>query len=525
MATWRAIVEFLGRPGIRHLAAAAFSVAVFLLALAILHRALGRFDLHQVLAIAAGYPASTLVAALLLALASYGALGGFDWLGLHHIRRSLPVPWTLLISFVSHAVSHNAGFAILTGGSVRLRMYSAFGLGMADVGSIVAFAGMSFGLGVGSLASLAFIAEGGRIAPLLHLPEALVIGLGWCGLALLAAYFGWTALARRPIALGRWRLATPSVPLALGQILVAGVDLALVAGSLYVLLPMEGTGIGYFAFVGLYVVATTAGTLSHVPGGLGVFEGALTFLIPAPPHEILAALLVFRVFYNLVPLILAALVLAVFELVQRYHRRPQPAWADSLGPALASLLVFASGVVLLWSGSAEPAQLPAWLAEPGHLLSGALGGLMLVLPWGLMRQRRWSHRLAVATLAGGAVLALVRGPDWVVTAFLAFAAAALVAAAPLFPHPRGGDPRMSLAWLGGAGAVIFGGAWLTWHGDPHALRLFSFAPDFEAGRAMRALVMAAATAIAAAWGLRIRHRERPARYTATGNADTIPGES
>jgi phosphatidylglycerol lysyltransferase len=468
----------LGRLGIRRWAAGAFSVAVFVLAMAVLHRALGRVDLHQVLATAAGFPAPKLVGGLLLALASYGALGGFDWLGLHHVRRQLPVGSTLLISFVSHAVSHNAGFAVLTGGSVRLRMYATFGLGLAEVGGIVAFAGLSFGLGLATLASAAFITEGQRLAPLLHLPPELLNGLGWIGTLFLAGYFLWTSMARRPLAIGHWRLATPSLPLALGQVTVAAADLSLVAGALYLLLPMEGTGIGYPAFVGLYVVATTAGTLSHVPGGLGVFEGALTLLLPAPAADILAALLVFRVFYNLLPLVLAALVLAVFEVVQRYRHAAPPAWVVGLGPPLAALLAFACALALLFPAPPPVAAgVPYWLTELARLLSGAAAGVLLALPWALTRQERWAYRLAMAVLGGAAVLALVRGPDWIVAAIPAFSAAALSAAAPLFLAREGMQRAIPWSWAGAAAALMAAAAALSWWsgGHPYALRVVAVA--------------------------------------------------
>lgn len=471
MTVWRSVAARLTQPAVRRWAAGAFSIAVFLLALVVLHRALGRVDVHQVVGIAAGYPGPVLAGALLLALASYVALGGFDWLGLHHVRRPLPVASTLLISFVSHAVSHNAGFAVLTGGSVRLRMYGTLGLGIAEVGGIVAFAGLSFGLGVAALASAAFIAEGGRLAPLLHLPGGLVTGLGWCGAALLGAYFLWTAVARKPLAIGRWRLATPSLPLAIGQITVAAADLALVAGALYLLLPMDGTGIGYPAFVGLYVVATTAGTLSHVPGGLGVFEGALTLLVPAPAADILAALLVFRVFYNLVPLVLAALVLTVFELLQRYRHTEPPAWVVGLGPPLAALLAFACAVMLLLPG-VPGAAAPLWLSETAGLLSGAIAGVLLALPWGLTRQASSAYRMALVALALASALALVRGPDWIVAAVPAFSAAALSSAAPLFSRGQDDERAIPWPWIGAAAAVMAGTAWLAWRtgGHPYALR-------------------------------------------------------
>ncbi|MBC7905828.1 MAG: lysylphosphatidylglycerol synthetase family protein [Rhodospirillaceae bacterium] len=500
----RGIVKTLSRPSVRKTAAAIFSVAVFLLALWVLHRTLGRFDIDQVVATAKGYPAGTLVAALLLALGSYVALSGFDWLGLRHVGRPVPVGWTMLISFVSHAVSHNAGFAVLTGGSIRLRMYSTFGLGMAEVGGVIAFAGLTFALGVSALAATAFITEGARVAPLLRLPVGLITGLGVLLAAILALYFAWTALAKRSVAVGMWRLATPSVSLAVGQILIAAADLALVAGALYLLLPLRDSGLSYPAFIGIYVVSTIAGTISHVPGGLGVFEGALVLLLPGIPAEtILAALLVFRVFYNLLPLVLAALVLAVFELVQRRRHTPEPEWVAGLGPALAALLVFGCGAVLLVTGAVSPpAGLPIWLAEPAHLLSGAVAAVLLMLSWGLLRRADWSHRFAMPALALGAVLALMRGPDWLTAAFLAGSTAILAAAGPLFRQDGETWDSLPLGWLGAAGAVVAGAAWLTWHGDTQALKLLSFAINDEGARAMRSNLVAVLALLTAAWEAR-----------------------
>lgn len=504
VAELRTIIKVLNRPSLRKWVAGVFSVAVFVLALWILHRTLGRFDMDQVMATARGYAAGTLVAALLLALGSYVALSGFDWLGLHHVGRPVPVGWTMLISFVSHAVSHNAGFAVLTGGSVRLRMYSTFGLGVAEVGGVIAFAGLSFALGVAALASAAFIAEGARVAPLLRLPTALITGLGIAMAAILMLYLAWTILAKRSLAVGMWRLATPSVRLALGQIVVAAIDLALVAGALYLLLPLHLSDLSYPAFIGIYVVATIAGTISHVPGGLGVFEGALVLLLPDIPAEaILAALLVFRVFYNLLPLVLAALVLAVFELVQRRRHAPEPEWIAGLGPALAALLVFGCGTVLLLTGAASPpAGLPVWLAEPAHLLSGAVAALLLVLSWGLLRQADWSHRIAMPTLGLGVVFALMRGPDWLTAAFLAGSTAILAAAGPLFRRSEEDWNSLPSGWLGAAGAVIAGAVWLTWHGDSQALRMLSFTTADEGARAMRSNLVAVLSLLTAAWEAR-----------------------
>ncbi|MEW5730041.1 MAG: lysylphosphatidylglycerol synthase domain-containing protein, partial [Pseudomonadota bacterium] len=347
------VLAVLRRSSVRKALAGAFSVGIFVLALWVLHRAVGRFDLAEVTATARSYGGGTLVAALLFALGSYAALSGFDWLGLLHIRRPLGGGWAALISFVSHSISHNAGFAILTGGGVRLRMYSAFGLGVGEVAAVIAFAGLSFALGAVALGAAAFVTESAKVAALLRLPEAAVAGIGWAAAAVLAVYLAWTGLARRPLAVGLWKVATPTLGMSLAQMAVAALDLALVAAALYVLLPLET--VSYPAFVGLYVVATLAGTISHVPGGLGVFEGALVLLLPElQPEPLLAALLVFRVFYNLLPLVLGALVLAVFELVHRRRHTEEPTWVRLLGPPMGAVLAFAAGTVLLVTGAVSP---------------------------------------------------------------------------------------------------------------------------------------------------------------------------
>jgi phosphatidylglycerol lysyltransferase len=503
VALSRRILAALQRPATIKVLAGAGSVVIFTLALWVLHRTIGRFDAAEVMSAARAYPGWVLAAAVLLTLASYISLSGFDWLGLKHVRCRVPLGWAMLISFVSHAVSHNAGFAVLTGGSVRLRMYASFGLGVVEVAGVVAFAGLSFALGVATLASLAFLTDAPTVAPMLRLPVPMVTGFGAAIAGLVVLYLGWTVLGHHPLAIGNWRLATPSLPLALGQILIAAADLSLVAGALYLLLPLDPSLVSYPAFVGIYVVATVAGTISHVPGGLGVFEGALLLLLPElSGSAVLAAMLMFRVFYNLLPLLLAACVLLTYELIQRRRHAPEPLWLRNFGPAVAALLTFAGGTVLLVTGAVSPpAAMPRWIAEPAHLLSGAVAAVLLGVSWGVLRQAQWAYRVAMAALAVGALASLGRGPDWQSAAVLAATAAVLVAAAPLFGAVEYPSARLPWNWLGAAGAVVAGAVWLTWHSDAHAFHLLSFRSSDEGARAMRGNL----TAILALGAAVVRH--------------------
>ncbi|MCW8140897.1 MAG: hypothetical protein KIT58_18500 [Planctomycetota bacterium] len=73
-------------------------------------------------------------------------------------------------------------------------------------------------------------------------------------------------------------------------------------------------------------MAQGLGVLSHVPGGLGVFEGAvLALLTPyVPAHTVLGALLAYRVIYHVIPFLLAVALLAAFELRPRARSAPSP---------------------------------------------------------------------------------------------------------------------------------------------------------------------------------------------------------
>jgi glycosyltransferase 2 family protein len=63
------------------------------------------------------------------------------------------------------------------------------------------------------------------------------------------------------------------------------------------------------------VIANTTALVSHVPGGLGVIESVVMYLLPQA--DLIGSLLVFRFVYFLVPLGLGATLLAVSEIVLR----------------------------------------------------------------------------------------------------------------------------------------------------------------------------------------------------------------
>jgi uncharacterized membrane protein YbhN (UPF0104 family) len=123
-----------------------------------------------------------------------------------------------------------------------------------------------------------------------------------------------SAIHRKPFKFFRWHIPLPPLKLTLYQIVIACGDLLVAAAVFYsVLPPVEG---GYVKVLGVFMLAFVAGVLTHVPGGYGVFEAFIMYFLPSSPAQepaIFAAILAFRVIYNWVPLLTAAIMLGCNE--------------------------------------------------------------------------------------------------------------------------------------------------------------------------------------------------------------------
>lgn len=294
------------------------TLVIFCLAVVVLVREFAHVSPRAVLASLAAMPVWRVLAALALTAANYLCLTGYDVLALRYVRRRLRMRDVLFASFAAFAFSNNVGFQLLSGGSIRYRLYSRFGLAPGVIGMIVVFCAIAYALGVIAVTGLLALFEPAEIATLLHLPQT-IISLG--GLVLLAVILVYLALAvrRQPLRFGRFHLHSPSFPLALAQVVLASVDAVLAATVMYVLLP-AGFGIGYAQFLAVYLIAATASVVSLVPGGLGVFETAITLLtVPTGKAAMIGVFLALRLIYFILPLVVAMLGFLLHE----WRRRPR----------------------------------------------------------------------------------------------------------------------------------------------------------------------------------------------------------
>jgi len=265
-----------------------------------------------------------LLLALGLTILSYLVLTVYDILACYQIHQRLPYLKIILAAFLSHAISNSVGFAVLTGSTVRYRLYSNWGLSVAKIAQVIAFSNLSFWLGLFAIGGIGFIIEPLTIPKLLHLPFTSAHPLGWIFLTLVACYILGSFRLKQPLKIFSWRLGFPSPKLALMQLVIASADWMLAAGVLYVLL-IGISNLSYSVFFSIYLLAQIAGIISHVPGGLGVFETVILWFEADNNNlaTVFGILLTYRLIYYLLPLGIAIILLVLYELYQRFKLHKQ----------------------------------------------------------------------------------------------------------------------------------------------------------------------------------------------------------
>lgn len=295
-------------PWFRRIASALF--LLFVAALLVLQARHIEWD--KVLTSLEDYPVSASWGAVLLAFASFALYGCYDLLGRSYTGHKLGAGAVMTTAAVSYGFTLNLG-SLVGGIATRLRLYTRLGLQLGDINRIISFSMLTNWLGYTLLAGLVFsiwppvLPDGWKIDTL---------GLRLIGFALLAlalAYFVMCAMARtRKRQVRGHEIELPSARLAALQLATGAANWLVMSGIIFILLQHR---IDYFTVVGVLLLAAIAGVIVRVPANLGVLEAVFVALLSSqmPQHEILAALVAYRVVYYLVPLALATVTYVVLE--------------------------------------------------------------------------------------------------------------------------------------------------------------------------------------------------------------------
>ena len=125
----------------------------------------------------------------------------------------------------------------------------------------------------------------------------------------------------QPLSIGKFHIHYPRRDVVIRQLIAAPMEIAAAASIIYFALPPEHNP-GFIVVLAIFVVSFSLALVSHAPGGLGVLE--VTFLAglsDVPETDVLAALLVFRILYLLIPFAIAIVLVLLFEQSALWRRR------------------------------------------------------------------------------------------------------------------------------------------------------------------------------------------------------------
>jgi uncharacterized membrane protein YbhN (UPF0104 family) len=313
------------------------SVAIAGLAAYVLYTTFQRISFADVLANVRAIAAGTLGLAAACAAGAFTVLAAYEVAVVRYVKHGIGRAKPVITALIAFPLGHAMGQTLLSGSALRYRMYAPAGFSAMEVGATVLLCGMPYVLAFGLLLDLALVFGADALAPLFRISSEWLFLLGCIGLVKDAGYLLFVWRRKKPIRLGGWAVNVPTLRMTVLQLVVGVTDIVLISSVLYLLLP-ESADIALLPFIAVYLASILVGVVSHVPAGLGVLESMLLLLLPhVPPEQLLASVLLYRVIYEVIPLVIALGIWGTYELMandgaRKRLLRPAGAQHPPLGP-------------------------------------------------------------------------------------------------------------------------------------------------------------------------------------------------
>lgn len=419
------------------------ALGVFVFLLYLVFDKLSNFEYKDVIKTVKRMPPYASALAIVFTFLSYAVMSGYDWIGQRYVGRTVSFAKTSLVSFYSYALGLNVGVSWLSSSAVRFRMYQGWGFQPAEIGKLIAFASVSFWVGLAALSGVALCFSNLSFQGEYPIPDYLVKPVGGIICLMTLAYLAACFFCKGEVKIWDKTFSFPSLKVGISQFVLAAADLLFASAALYVLIP--DPDLGFVMFLGVYCLAFFGGLLSNAPGGIGVFETVFVLFLPtnASANEMLACLVVYRAIYFLLPLLTACILFAVLEgkgLLGKLSGRLSAAQAclTVIAPRALSAMIFVSGAILLVTGSLPaPAGHVNWIRhimplpvlEITYMMGSLLGLGLLFLAFAIKQRLDSAYYLTLTAVAMAVPISILRGDGF-------FTFAALVAIGAVFAPCR-----------------------------------------------------------------------------------------
>ena len=259
------------------------------------------------------YKRSTLLIGMAIAACSYFTFASYDLIAKRYTNHSLPAKHIIPLGIVCYAFNLNLSTWI-GGIALRFRLYSRLGLEISTITRIFTICVITNWFGYLIVAGLIFLSG------LVELPDNWKIGT--TALRIIGAVFFAIAIfyllackyaKHRSVHIFHHKITLPDFHLAVAQAGLATLNWLLMGLLIFILLP-EGK-VAYPTVLGILLISSIAGVITHIPAGLGVLETIFITLLQhqIPKSTILAALIGYRIIYFLIPLAIALVIYLTLE--------------------------------------------------------------------------------------------------------------------------------------------------------------------------------------------------------------------
>ena len=217
-----------------------------------LYHQLSKYSINDIKSSLLSIPSKNLLWACLASIGGYVALSSYDYLALRYIKKKLAAWKWIFAGFIGFSVSNNAGHAIVSGGTIRYRLYTRWRFRGIDIVKMVTFSGFTYLIACFFLIIVGYVmtpehafgdASSTRFSTFITMIFSLV------GLII---YFWASLYYKKHVTIKGVKFKMPKFNLAVRQMIIGSIDIVMASLVLYSVLICFVKIDGYWSYLKMY---------------------------------------------------------------------------------------------------------------------------------------------------------------------------------------------------------------------------------------------------------------------------------